>query len=52
MYKSVLIWLGDLNYRLDLPYSDVKQKIVDKELDGLLEHDQVYLIKLDFILLI
>lgn len=38
---SYLIWLGDLNYRLNLTEPEVKSMLRQKQLDMLLEYDQV-----------
>ncbi|GAA5911997.1 hypothetical protein JCM8208_006453 [Rhodotorula glutinis] len=39
--SEVLVWLGDLNYRLDLPRADVDRMIANKEYDLLLGFDQL-----------
>lgn len=36
-----IIWLGDFNYRVDLPYDLVKERIQHGDLDTLFEHDQL-----------
>lgn len=36
-----IIWLGDLNYRLNLSYEKTRDLISKKEWSKLLEHDQV-----------
>ena len=38
-----IIWLGDLNYRLNLSYEKTKDLISKKEWSKLLEYDQVSL---------
>ncbi|GAA5845905.1 hypothetical protein JCM9279_002419 [Rhodotorula babjevae] len=39
--SEVLVWFGDLNYRLDLPRADVDRMIAHKEYDLLLGFDQL-----------
>ncbi|ODO01801.1 hypothetical protein L198_02526 [Cryptococcus wingfieldii CBS 7118] len=39
--SHVLIWLGDLNYRIDLPDSEVCEKVKAQEWQSLLEKDQL-----------
>ncbi|TNY22252.1 Endonuclease/exonuclease/phosphatase [Rhodotorula diobovata] len=39
--SEALIWLGDLNYRVDLPRADVDRMVRDKEYDLLLRFDQL-----------
>ncbi|KPV72858.1 uncharacterized protein RHOBADRAFT_66874 [Rhodotorula graminis WP1] len=39
--SEVLVWFGDLNYRLDLPRADVDRMIGNKEYDLLLGFDQL-----------
>ncbi|ODN75742.1 hypothetical protein, variant [Cryptococcus amylolentus CBS 6039] len=41
--SHVLIWLGDLNYRIDLPDSEVREKVEAQEWQSLLEKDQLRL---------
>jgi phosphatidylinositol-bisphosphatase len=41
--RSHLIWLGDLNYRVGLPESDVKRLLRQNQIEKLLQNDQVYL---------
>ncbi|TYJ52019.1 hypothetical protein B9479_007396 [Cryptococcus floricola] len=41
--SHVLIWLGDLNYRIDLPDSEVCEKVQAQEWQTLLEKDQLRL---------
>lgn len=36
-----IIWLGDFNYRIDLPYDLVKERIKQGDLEYLFEHDQL-----------
>lgn len=38
-----IIWLGDFNYRIGLPYDYVKQAVKRGELESLFEHDQLNL---------
>ncbi|GAM18525.1 hypothetical protein SAMD00019534_017000, partial [Acytostelium subglobosum LB1] len=38
-----LFWIGDLNYRIPLPYQEVKDKIAHKDYYSLFLHDQLYL---------
>lgn len=37
---NVLVWLGDFNYRIDLPYGHVKELIAAGRLDMLVPSDQ------------
>lgn len=36
-----MIWLGDLNYRISLSYSETKQLLEDNNWDVLFENDQL-----------
>ncbi|KAK9451468.1 SacI homology domain-containing protein [Limtongia smithiae] len=38
---DTVIWLGDFNYRIDLPIDEVKQLIETNELDALYKYDQL-----------
>lgn len=38
-----VIWLGDFNYRVDLPYEVVKDEVLKGNLEGLFEKDQLNL---------
>lgn len=38
---SRIFWFGDLNYRIDLPDAEVRQKIVEQDWPHLLTGDQV-----------
>ncbi|PNX81831.1 type I inositol 145-trisphosphate 5-phosphatase CVP2-like protein, partial [Trifolium pratense] len=38
---SRVVWLGDLNYRIDMPYSATQSLIKRKEWKTLLKHDQL-----------
>ncbi|WVQ76507.1 hypothetical protein IAR50_006177 [Cryptococcus sp. DSM 104548] len=39
--SHVLVWLGDLNYRIDLPDAEVREKVEAQEWQSLLEKDQL-----------
>lgn len=39
--SSVVIWLGDLNYRIALSYSETQKLLMDNDWDALLDKDQV-----------
>ncbi|OCF43755.1 hypothetical protein I317_02359 [Kwoniella heveanensis CBS 569] len=39
--SHVLFWLGDLNYRIDLPDSDVKKLVEEKKWEDMLAKDQL-----------
>ncbi|WVF66286.1 hypothetical protein IAT40_001026 [Kwoniella sp. CBS 6097] len=39
--SHVLFWLGDLNYRIDLPDNDVKKLVEEKKWDDMLAKDQL-----------
>ncbi|WRT63490.1 uncharacterized protein IL334_000395 [Kwoniella shivajii] len=39
--SHVLFWLGDLNYRIDLPDNDVKKLVEDKKWEDMLVKDQL-----------
>lgn len=41
LYFSVLIWLGDLNYRVNLDFNTVLKYIKNENYDKLLSYDQV-----------
>ena len=36
-----IIWLGDLNYRINLPYNETRKLISTSDWTKLIEHDQV-----------
>ena len=36
------VWLGDLNYRINLPCDNIYTLLVNKKIDNLLEHDQLF----------
>lgn len=38
---SYVFWFGDFNYRIDLPDEEVRRAVIAKELDRLLQYDQV-----------
>jgi hypothetical protein len=38
---SQIFWFGDLNYRIDLPDSEVRYLVAMKKWDDLLKSDQV-----------
>ena len=42
LVDSNLFWLGDLNYRIDLPDSEVRRKIVEKDWVTLFQADQLH----------
>ncbi|GAA6054854.1 hypothetical protein JCM3770_004109 [Rhodotorula araucariae] len=42
---EVLVWMGDLNYRIDLPRTDVDRMVKNKEHDLLLHFDQLQIQK-------
>ena len=40
---SCLVWLGDLNYRINLPEPEIKSRLRQNELEILVDYDQVSL---------
>lgn len=40
-YDSLVFWLGDLNYRIDLGISEIKRLVRKKQFALLLKYDQV-----------
>ena len=43
-WLSRIIWLGDLNYRISLSYSDTRKLLDAKNWDALFDNDQVFCI--------
>ena len=39
---DVCIWLGDFNYRIDLPMNEVHQMLVSNTIERVLDYDQFY----------
>ncbi|KAJ8905797.1 hypothetical protein NDN08_002302 [Rhodosorus marinus] len=39
--QDLVVWLGDLNYRLDLPLEDVVRSVEAEDWETLLKHDQL-----------
>ncbi|URD81638.1 IPPc [Musa troglodytarum] len=42
--QSRIIWLGDLNYRIALSYTETKKLLEENDWDALFEKDQTYLV--------
>jgi phosphatidylinositol-3,4,5-trisphosphate 5-phosphatase 2 len=45
LYFSIVFWLGDLNYRIDMDINDVKEHVSKGAFNKLLPKDQVSLFK-------
>uniref|UniRef100_A0A7S3EIC1 Inositol polyphosphate-related phosphatase domain-containing protein n=1 Tax=Rhodosorus marinus TaxID=101924 RepID=A0A7S3EIC1_9RHOD len=39
--QDLVVWLGDLNYRIDLPLEDVLRSVEEEDWESLLKHDQL-----------